>query len=274
VYISSDVLNTTSQHVGTTGVLVGTQYISVAAMGQLGVHFGDNGRVLIGHFSGGVEEFDAITGAYIKTYNPGGGTQWAGIYAPDGNVYIGSWNTLDVRKYDSASGAFLSVLCSANMPADMEYGPGGDLFVCEYGGSAVQQVDANTGAAIDTITLPFGDRTNDIAFPAGGGYLVTAGGSVVCHVYDASKTLITSFSGTGWARPHGIAISPHDGNIYIADGVTTQVHVFDPVTFAEINAAWLSPTPGGKIVDVVFRPQPGPVSLQQESWGNIKSRYR
>lgn len=274
-YISSDVLNTTAQHDGVTGSLVGVQYISNAAVGQLAVHFGTaNNRVLIGHFTGGVEEFDAVSGTYIKTYNAVGGTAWAGIYAPNGEVYVGDWTALDVGRYDASSGAYIGSLTTANMPADMEIGPDGNLYICEYAGYSVKVVDANSGAFVDTWSLPFGARANDIAFPAGGGFLVTAMGTNLCHVFDASHNPIATFAGTGWMRPHGIAISPFDGNIYAVDGVTAQVHIFDPVTFNELNAAWLSPAPGGKIVDVVFRPQPGPVQLQQESWGGIKQRYR
>ena len=42
------------------------------------------------------------------------------------------------------------------------------------------------------------------------------------------------------------------------DGVTTQAHVFDPGTFAELDAAFLSPFPGAKTVDLAFRPVPEP----------------
>ena len=74
-------------------------------------------------------------------------------------------------------------------------------------------------------------------------------------------------------RPHGIAIGPSDGRIYVADGVTTQVHVFDPLTFAELNPAFLSPGPGDKIVDVAFRPDT-PTPTRTSSWGRVKAGYR
>jgi len=278
VYVTSDVEGQTRQYDGVTGALVAPIYIPNGALGQMAVHFGtSNGRVLIGHSSGGVEEFNASTGAYIKTYNPGGGWQWAGLYAPNGNVYVGDWSTNDVREYDSATGALVGVLTAVDGPADMRIGPNGNLFIGSYTGGYVLEVDASTGAFVDQWYQAPGDRVNDIAFLPNGEILVTAGGgnSQTCYRYDASKTLLGSFSGTGWGRVHGIDISPWDGNIYIADGVTTQVHVFDPVTFTELNPAFLTPWPAAKIVDVVFRPESNaPTAVQTESWGGIKASYR
>jgi DNA-binding beta-propeller fold protein YncE len=244
-------------------------------MGQMALHFGEsNGRALIGHLSGGVEEYDADTGAYIKTYNPSGGWQWAGIYAPNGNVYIGDHATNDVREYDSATGALVGVLTTIEMPSDMRIGPNGNLFICSYGGASVKEVDASTGAFVDQWSTPTDSRPNDIAFLATGEILVTSMGTNVCYVYDSAKNLLTSFAGTAWARPHGIDISPWNGHVYVADGVTTQVHEFDPVSFTEINPAFLVPGTQSKIVDVVFRPETEPVSIEPESWGVIKSLYR
>jgi WD40 repeat protein len=275
LYVSSDVDNTTRQYDPISGALLGDMYTTVAATGQMAIHFGEtNDRVLIGHLSGGVEEFDATSGAYIKTYNAGGGWQWGALYAPNGNVYIGDQSTNDVREYDSTTGAFVSILTTVDGPADMRIGPNGNLFICSYTGYYVKEVDANTGAFVDQWSMGFGDRVNDIAFLPSGDILVTVGGANVCHRYDSAKNLLGSFTGAGWGRPHGVDIGPTDGNIYIADGVTTQVHVFDPVTFTELNTAFLVPNSGSKIVDVVFRPTTSPVSIAPESWGTIKGYYR
>ena len=275
LFVTNDIDNMTRQYDGASGAIVGPFFNSAAATGQMAIHYGaTNNRVLIGHSAGGVEEFNASTGAYIKTYNAGGGWQWAGIYAPDGNVYIGSMTTNDVRKYDSTTGAFLSVLTPMDGPADMLIGPNGHLYICSYTNSYVKEVDATTGALIDTFSQTGGDRTNDIAFLPGGDILVTAMSSNVCYHYSPAKVLLGTFAGTGWGRPHGIDISPWDGNIYIADGITAQVHVFDPVTFTELNPAFLLPGTGAKIVDVIFRPESEPVSLDPQSWGRIKGAYR
>ena len=274
VYITNDIDNTTRQYDGVTGVLQAPHYVSSAATGQMMLHFGETGRVLIGHSSGGVEEFNATTGAYIKTYNPGGGWQWAGIYAPNGEVYVGDHATNDVRRYDATTGALLGVLTTVDTPSDMVIGPNGNLFICSYGSAYVKEVNVDTGAFVDQWSTDPLSRPNDIAFLPSGEILVMCMGTNVCYRFDAAKNLLGSFAGTAWGRPHGIAISPHDGNIYAADGVTAQVHVFDPVTFTELDPAFLIPQSQSKIVDVVFRPEPGPVSTQPMTWGTIKAQFR
>jgi len=59
----------------------------------------------------------------------------------------------------------------------------------------------------------------------------------------------------------------------VADGVSTQVHEFDPNTFAEINSAWRNPNTGDKIVDIAFRPEPA-TAARGVTWGRIKGDYR
>jgi WD40 repeat protein len=274
LYVTSDASNLVRAYDGTSGLLLGVFTPSVNAIGQLGIHFGaTNDRVLVGSFGGGVDEFVASTGAYIKTYSPGGGVQWAGVYGPNGNVYIGSWNTNDVREYDVNTGAFVSVLTTITEPADMEYGPSGHLYICSYGAAMVKAVHPVSGAPYVVWNLPVG-RANDVAFLSGGRVLVTAMGPNLTYVYGPPPALITTFAGTGWARPHGIEISPHTGNILAVDGVTTQVHEFDPTTYAELNANFLVPNPGDKIVDLDFRPESEPTPADRTTWGRLKGQYR
>ena len=102
---------------------------------------------------------------------------------------------------------------------------------------------------------------------------VTASRTNFVYRYNNAHVMTGLFTGTGWARTHGIAINPHNGNIMVADGVSTQVHEFDPNTFAEINAAWRIPNTGDKIVDIAFRPEPA-TAARGVTWGRIKGDYR
>ena len=273
LFITSDASDVVRAYQGPTGNFLGVFTPSVSGNGQLGIHFGaGNGRVLVGHISDGVDEFDAATGGYIKTYSPGLGWQWTGVYAPDGNVYIGSHSTNDIRKYDSTTGAYIATMCALPYPADMEYGPNGNLYVAGYFTSQVFELDPNTLATVSSWSVP--GQPNDIAFLPGGRILVTAQSTVQCYVYDASHNLITSFAGTGWVHPHGIVISPYSGRIQIVDGVTTQVHEFDPNTYAELNVAYLTPNPGDKIVDLAYRPDSHGTPANATTWGRVKALWR
>lgn len=280
LFVSSDFFDVVSEYVPTSGALVGPFASSVNGSGQLAVKLNAAGtRMLVGHFDGGVDEFDAISGAYIKTYNGGSGvgTQWAGLYAPTGNVYISSWATNDVREYDAVTGAFIRVVTPVPSPADMRIGPNGNLYICGFGFGFVMEVDAITGAFVNQWSLPAQAQANDIEFLPSGEILVTAMRSNQVYRYDTSYNLLGSFSGTGWGNPHGIEISPFDGNIYVVDGVSSQVHMFDPVTFSELNSAHLTPSPGGKIVDLAFRvPEPTTLGLLLSAlaWVRVRGKRR
>lgn len=282
LYVTSDASNVVRAYVGTTGSFIGVHATSVLpASGQLSVHFGEsNNRVLVGHFGGGVNEFDATTGAFIKTYNPGGGWMWSALYRSTGNVLATDSANDQVVEYDGVTGLPMGLFCAlpaGALPSDMRYGPNGNLYVCAYGMAAVFELHPVSGAILGTWSMPStGDRPNDIAFLPNGEILVTVMGGNVCHRFDSTPahTLLGSFAGTLWDRPHGIDISPVTGHIYIADGVTTQVHVFDPVTFAELTPAYLSPGPGDKIVDLEFRREGAPTEARPASWGRIKSLFR
>jgi streptogramin lyase len=274
LYVTSDASNIVRAYDGTSGAFLGVHATSVNAIGELGIHFGTlNGRFLVGSFGGGVDEFNAVSGAYIKTYSPGGGWQWAGIYAPTGNVYIGSFYGNDVSEYDVNTGAFIRIVSYVQSPADMRFGPNGNLYICSFNGGFVYEVHPITGAAINQWSMPAGAQPNDIAFLPNGEILVTAMRTNVVYRYSPAMVLLGSFTGTGWGNPHGIEIGPVDGNIYVVDGISSQVHVFDPVTFNEIDTAFLSPDPGEKIVDLEFRADDRIVPTLPTTWGRIKNLF-
>jgi WD40 repeat protein len=250
---------------GVTGAPVGFFTGAPLSGNIMAIHTGGAvGDVLVGSAFGGagVRRLDRNTGAVVQTYNAGGGWQWAGVWRPggagSGTVLIGDMSTDDIREYDADTGAYLGTFAAGvTNPSDMVFGPNGNLFVCSYeAGAGVYEIDGVTGAVINQWGLGMG-LTNDIVFMPDGRRIVTAMGDNMAHVFDSSWNPITTFAGTGWGRIHGIALSPHDGRIYAVDGLTTNVHSFDPVTYAEIDIAFSSTST--KPVDLEFRPAiPGP----------------
>ncbi len=278
IYVTSDASDLVRKYDGVSGLFQGVFSSSGAPSGQMSVHFGaTNGRVLIGHTSGGVEERDVATGSLIKIYNPAGGWQWGALYGPTGEVYIGDWNTNDVRAYDPVTGAFTRIVCSGVIsPTDMELGPDGNLYVCSWATGTVEVVDGVTGAFVSSIALPPTAVPNDIAFRPGNGaiYVTAMGTNKGYRIHPVTHIINGVFVGTGWNRPHGVAFSPTTGNLLAVDGVTGQVHEFDPLSLVELNAAFLVPTPGDKIVDLAFEPDPQATPAATTSWGRIKKLWR
>lgn len=275
LFVSGDTSNRVREYNGTSGASLGDFCLPNSASGYMSIHFNAVGtRMLVGSTGGGVEEYNASTGAYIKTYNPGGGWQWGALYAPNGNVYIGDMMTNDVREYDSSTGAFLSVFTAVTAPADMRIAPNGSLYICSFTGGFVLEVNASTSAFVSLWNLPPNSQPNDIAFLSNGEILVTDMRANLVYRYDAAHNLLGTFLDPNWGRPHGIVISPWTGNILVADGVTGQVSEFNPVTFALLNANFLVPAPGDKIVDLEFKPAPGQVSVQPTNWSTVKQLFR
>lgn len=274
MYVTGDISNTVRAYAGVTGSYLGL--FTVTSNNPLGIHFGPfNGRVLVGGFGGGVFEYDATTGAYIKTYGPPAWA-WSAVYAPNGNVLVASSATDQILEYDSATGAFIQLFAPLpGAPADMRYGPNGNLYVCAFAGGMVWELDPVSGNVISSWSLPPFAQPNDVAF-LNGEILVTAMQTNLVYRFDSTPVhnLLGSFTGTNWGNPHGIAISPHNGNIYVVDGVTAQVHMFDPITFAELNPFVLSPGPGDKVVDIEFRQDLRPTPSIPTTWGRLKTLYR
>ncbi len=262
---------------GTTGAPISFFNAGPLSGNLMGIHTGGAvGDVLVGTGFGGVHRLDRTTGALVQTYNPSGGWQWAGLWRPTGNtILIGSHNTDDLREYDATSGAYVGTFATGiTKPADMIYGPNGNLFICSFSPTGgVYEVDGTTGALLGHYAVGAA-FTNDIIFMPDGRRIVTVMGDNTAKVYDSSWNLITSFAGTGWGRIHGIALSPHDGLIYAVDGLTTNVHAFDPVTYAEVNPNFSSTNT--KPVDLEFRPAipaPGAAGLLM-ALGALAARRR
>ena len=278
LFVTEEQAGKVHEYVGATGAYVGVYATVAQPVSAMAIHTGGPvGDVLMGSATGGVRRLDRNTGAVVQTYNPGGGWQWAGVWRPsNGNVLVGDMATNDIREYDAATGAYLGTFATGVVkPADMVWGPNGNLYVCSFDtGAGVYEINGATGAIVNQWGLGMG-FTNDIVFMPDGRRIVTAMGDNMAHVFDSAWNPIATFAGTGWLRPHGIDLSPHDGRIYVVDGFTQAAHSFNPTTYAEYDASFLmTPT---KPVDLEFRPAipaPGPMALGLLGAGTFAVRRR
>ena len=79
------------------------------------------------------------------------------VFGQDGDLFLSSAATSEVKRYDGASGALKGVFITAglgglNEAEGMAFGPNGNLFVASELGNAVLEYDATTGAFIREFT--------------------------------------------------------------------------------------------------------------------------
>ncbi|MFN8422407.1 MAG: hypothetical protein U0470_03130 [Anaerolineae bacterium] len=110
-------------------------------------------------------------------------------FGPDGNVYVASFNSDQVLKYNGTTGAPIGAFVAAaagglDGPDDLVFGPDGNLYVSSFNNDRIIKYDGATGAVIGTF--------------------VTAGSG-------------------GLDGPRGLAFGAADGNLYVASENTDQV---------------------------------------------------
>ncbi|MBL8900725.1 MAG: WD40 repeat domain-containing protein, partial [Planctomycetes bacterium] len=156
-------------HHGITGAPTGPAFASESTPRFfMAIHHGTLAQpVLVGTFGNGVFEYQRNTGAYIKTYNASNDWQWAALFAANGDVLIGSQNLDEIRRYDPVTGLLIGSFATGVVePADMIFGPNGNLFVCSYeptiGG--VYELNGTTGAFVALHAAGVVKRANDLVF--------------------------------------------------------------------------------------------------------------
>ena len=120
--------------------------------------FGPNGNLFVSSASGEILEYDGTSGSFLGAFvdatgNGGGGSDPYGFRFHGGALYVCSFYYDAVKKYDAASGAFLSTPVASGSggldgPTALDFGPDGDLFVASSENDSVRRYDAATGAFV------------------------------------------------------------------------------------------------------------------------------
>ena len=118
------------------------------------------------------------------------------VFGPDGHLYVSSFFSDEVLRYNGVTGAFIDVFASGgglSEPFGLVFGPDGHLYVSSFGTAEVLRYNGSSGAFIDD------------------------------YVPD----------GSGWLdAPVGLVFGP-DGRLYVSSGNTDEVLRYDhPVIVA------------------------------------------
>ncbi|HEY3020772.1 MAG TPA: SMP-30/gluconolactonase/LRE family protein [Solirubrobacteraceae bacterium] len=161
---------------------------------------------------------------------------------------------VDIRRLDLATGAIATLRPDANVANGMVLGPDGDLIVCEQGSFAeparISRVDRRTGAT-HTIVDSFDGRPlnspNDVVVARDGAVWFTDPGyghlqgfrpapALGDHVYRHDPgTGATTIAAAGFDKPNGLAFSPDERTLYVADNGAPHHLLAFPVAGARLG---------------------------------------
>src|SRR5207302_7149990 len=74
----------------------------------------------------------------------------------DGNLYVDSFNSSSVLRFDGKTGAFLNTFASGgglNGPQGLTFGPDGNLYVSSFNTNSVVRFNGKTGAFLNTFAV-------------------------------------------------------------------------------------------------------------------------
>jgi DNA-binding beta-propeller fold protein YncE len=146
---------------------------------------------------------------------PTGGLNLASglAFGPDGNLYVGSYLSNQVRRYNGTTGAFIDVFAIAPTAGPLLFGPDGNLYVGLVGGSDILRFDGTTGAPMGSF-IPAGDThpqgPRSLIFrPDGNLYVSSRDTDQVLRYDGTSGAFIDSFASGGVLdSPSGLAFVP------------------------------------------------------------------
>lgn len=235
-----------------TGELLGTWKQAPQLDGALGVVVGPDGHVYVASEEfGAVLRFDGATGAFLDVFvaddpttpdDESGGLKGPGavLFGPDGALYVSSFDSDAILRYDGATGAFLDAFVEGGAggldgpDAGMVFGPDGALYVPSYYTDQVLRFDGLTGEPLGAFTPADGSlsKPRTLLF-TGDHLLVTSEGGGEVVRFDASTgafidLLVPKASGT-LGEPSGMALAA-DGTLLVASITTSTIEAFDVAT--------------------------------------------
>ncbi|MBE9225342.1 hypothetical protein IQ264_07840 [Phormidium sp. LEGE 05292] len=175
---------------------------------------GDKPATSTGQGASGILRFDGRTGAFIDRFvtdNPNtpnidetGGLlrPYGSAFGPDGKLYVSSFLTDQILRYDGTTGQFIDVFAKGNQqsgglngPNGIIFGPDGYLYVTSEG-SVAKNGTADFSAGLPSQVLRYDIKTGE--------------SKVIASPQAAPN-------GNGFVSLLGLAFGPNDGLLYVSD---------------------------------------------------------
>lgn len=130
-----------------------------ATPGGFDLQYGPNGNLFVSNGSG-VQEFDGVTGAFIRTVVAANGVTLIGPtgigFGPDGDLYVASSGTDSILRFHESTLA-LDTFVPSGTPGlsqirDIDFGPDGNLYVASFGAHTVLRFNGADGSPLGEFT--------------------------------------------------------------------------------------------------------------------------
>ena len=153
--INATIDSTTAGNITNTAILTATDQVdtdvannkdsaSIAISGDLYLAGQNSDKVYLYDGSSGTFLGDFATNPANDTYNV--------IWGPDANMYVSSFQTNEIDRFDGTTGAFIDVFVpSIDEPIGLQFGPDDNLYVVNHLDNSVERFQGPNGASPGTI---------------------------------------------------------------------------------------------------------------------------
>jgi DNA-binding beta-propeller fold protein YncE len=179
----------------------------------------------------------------------------AAVFGPGADLYVASFETDQILRFDGRSGAYEGVFVAAdagglNGPdAGTKFGPDGLLYVPSFWNDRVLRFDSDGAFVDEFVAFREGGciRPRDLVFHRGDCYVASSSNNRVLR-YDAAGTFLGIFATV--PQPYSLAFNPLDKDLYVVSLRDNGVYWHDGESGARLGARVLAGS--GGLVGAVY----------------------
>lgn len=170
----------------------------------------------------------------------------AAVFGPDGDLFVTSFESDEILRFDGASGAYEGVFVAAGLggldgpDAGTKFGRDGLLYVPSFWNDRVLRYDANGAFVDEFISFREGNlrQPRDLVQHGGDWYVASSFNGRILR-YTAAGEFVGIFASVN--RPYSLAFNGYDDDLYVVNLQSNAVRVYDGKSGAFLRAI----VPGG-----------------------------